>query len=82
MESDVKNALIKQRYEYYSNKRKNFSEEANKIMEKILNGEEIDDLDVFILLNDNQNQIEQYKTMYYFQKKANEGTMSSNDLVG
>lgn len=81
MDDDFKEAIIKQKYNFYSQNRKNFSQEADKIMEKILDDKELTKLDTFILFNDNPEEIKQYKTMYEFKEKAKNGTMNSDDLV-
>lgn len=74
-------ALIKQEYEFYANSRINKSPEADAILEKIKNGDEITQKEGFILNCDNLETIEKYSKYYDLKDRIkNNNGISLDDL--
>ena len=75
-----KKLIIADNLKDWRSEQKNFSAEAEAVFEKIQNGEELTELDVFIICNDNQKQIDEYKKFYNIRKNIKDGKLSKNDL--
>ena len=72
-------AIINQRYNYYLSKKVNNSESANKILERIKDGYEPDDADVFELCCNDQKMIEEYREMFDIKQRVKNGNISKSD---
>lgn len=73
-------SVINKRVELYSKDRVNFSESTDLIMEKIKNGEEISEVDVFTLICDDQKKIDEYTKVVEIRNRAREGKLTAEDL--
>lgn len=76
---DLNRAIIKQRYNYYLKVKTNNSERANMILEKIKNGYEPNDADVFELCCDDEEKIMEYRKMFDIKQRVKDGHISKND---
>lgn len=79
-EEELRKAIIKANIETYSKMRVNFSKEADRVMEKIANGEEVTRLDVFILTCTEQEKINQYRTFYELNERIKNGKIKETDF--
>ena len=80
MESkDYEQAIINQRYNFYLSKKVNNSDHANMILEKIKNGYEPNEADVFELCCDEQDKIDEYREMYDIKQRVSNGQISQAD---
>lgn len=64
------NAEIRKRYETYAKQQVNFSPSANAIMEKIKNGYDPNQADVFELMTNDQAKVDKYRYFYDLKQKA------------
>jgi hypothetical protein len=83
IESDMNQfnqAISDRQVAFWEKERKNFTSEADAIMEKVKKGEELDELESFILICDNEAQIEEYKKIHLLNKKVSDEVFSSADL--
>lgn len=83
-EDDLKSlaiASIKQEYELYANNRINFTKEADDLLEKIKNGGELSDTEVFILNCDDPKKISEYSKFDDIRKQIKEdNAITLNDF--
>ena len=74
-------AKASQRFEYYSEKRLNFSDDSNSIINKIKDGYDPNEADVFELLETDQRRIDEYRKFYNIRKNIEDnGNISEEDL--
>ncbi len=80
-EKELEQATIKSRYEYYKKNRKNFSKEAETILDKIREGYIPNEADVFELLETDQRKINQYRKFYEIKDSISKnGRINQEDL--
>lgn len=77
--NEFNKAIINQRYNYYLSKKVNNSESATKILEKIKNGYDPNDADIFELCCDEQSKIDEYRTMFDLKQRVKDGKISNAD---
>lgn len=83
--TEFEQKIIEERFKCYTSDRKNFTEEAEKIMEKIKNGYDPTNEEVFELITDSNNPLEmerlkEYKLLNEIRKRAVEGTITKEDF--
>ena len=78
---ELEQAKIKQLVEFYRSVRVNFSPETDKIMKEIEKGKEPSELDVFLLINNDPIEIENYKKYYQLKEKAKNGKINRDDII-
>ena len=66
--------------QFWEEHQKNFSEEAMEIYNRSLNGEKLTELDHFIMVTENQQQIEEYKKFYYIKEDIKNNNLSQEGL--
>ena len=72
-------SIINQRYNYYLKAKTNNSEHANMLLEKIKNGYEPNDADVFELCCDDEEKITEYREMFDIKQRVKDGKISKKD---
>lgn len=77
---EFKQALVNQNIKAYSSQRKNFTVEADLIMEKVARGEELSQIEVFTLICDEPIKLEQYKKYHDLKEKVLNGNLNNEDL--
>lgn len=77
---EIRRAQIKLKYDYYLKNRVNFSKQADDILEKVKQGLEINDKEVFILFCDDINQINKYSYIYDIKQKVKNNELTEEDL--
>lgn len=80
-EEEFERAIIKQRYNFWLEKRINYSNSANEILERISEGYDPNEADVFELCCDNEEQIRQYRAMYELKQRVKGGKISKKDFA-
>lgn len=76
---EMDRAIINQRYNYYLKVKINNSEHANMLLEKIKNGYEPNDADVFELCCDDEEKITKYREMFDIKQRVKDGKISEKD---
>ena len=76
---ELDRSIINKRYNYYLKTKTNNSEHANKILEKIKNGYEPNDADVFELYCDDEEKITEYREMFDIKQRVKGGQISEKD---
>ncbi len=81
MRDELDDGKASQRYDYYSEERLNFSDNATIIMNKIKDGYDPNEADVFELLERDQKRIDDYRKFYNIRKDIEDtGKISEGDL--
>lgn len=86
-ERDMAKALTKQQYDFYSKSRKNFSPQADIIMEKIKKGHRVTDDERFILLTDqkwidsHKQSLSQCGELNAIKERISRGKISQSDFI-
>ena len=80
MDKDLEIAINKQRYNFYYNHRKNYSKRADMILEKIKNGYNPNDADVFEIFCDDEEQIKKYRYIFELKERVKDGYISYEDF--
>ncbi len=70
MDKELEEAIVSNRYQYYEKNRINHSDSADRIMEKIKNGYDPNEADVFELMNDSEEKIKLYRRFYEIRDKV------------
>ena len=65
---------------FWQMNQKNFSEEINEIYEKVDSGKELSGLDVYILLTEDKEKINNYKRFCHIKECLNNKSLTENDL--
>lgn len=76
----VTKMVIAQDLEYWKGQQKNFSPEVDKIFEKVQNGQKLNELDVFTITCDNQQQIDEYAKFYNIRESIKDGNVKREDI--
>ncbi|MBR1718233.1 MAG: hypothetical protein IJ715_03065 [Bacilli bacterium] len=76
---ELDRSIINKRYNYYLKTKTNNSEHANMILEKIKNGYEPNDADVFELYCDDEEKITEYREMFDIKQRVKGGQISEKD---
>ena len=76
---ELDRVLINQRYNYYLKVKTNNSEHANMLLEKIKNGYEPNDADVFELCCDDEEKNAEYREMFDIKQRVKDGQISKKD---
>lgn len=77
--SDFEQALASRRYEYYLNQKINNSDSANRLMERIKEGYDPNEADVFELVCDEQEKIDEYRKMFDVKQRVKDGQITEAD---
>ena len=80
MEEQTKKIIAKQNYDFYLSKLGNSTPEALDLLERIKNGYQPNQRDVFVIMCDNLEQIERYTTFYDLRERTKNGTISERDF--
>ena len=80
IEDETKKLIAQQNYEFYKSHLGNDSLEALELLEKIKNGYEPNEKDVFIIMHNNLEEIKMYKTIYDLKERVSKGKISEADF--
>ena len=77
---EVARAIAKRNFEGYSKERVNFTPETDEIMNRIQQGHVPNKIEVFTLMCDEPEKIEQYKSMEQLKERVSNGKISLDDF--
>lgn len=77
---ELASAIARKNYEIYAKERKNFSKEADDILEKIKTGHLPDKIEVFTLMCDEPEKVEKYMQMEQLKDRMKMGVISEEDF--
>ena len=80
MEAETKKIIAKQNYDFYLSKLGNDTPEALELLEKIKNGYEPNQRDVFVIMCNDLEQIKEYTTFYDLRERIKNGIVSEQDF--
>ena len=76
----IRQRIIKEDLEYWKSQQKNFSESANLVIEKVQNGKKLNELDIFTLICDDDEKIQEYKKFFDIRESIKDGKLTQEGL--